>query len=443
VTATDALDRLRRFLSEDLWRVDLHASRLVAWCVRALQLVVMVGEGFARDRVLMRATALAYVTSLALIPVLAIAVSIIGAFGVREDVTRFVVGQIAAGSPDAAQWILRFVADVNLGSLGTLGAALLFATTILTVGNVERAFNEIFGVRRQRTWTRRLPDYLAVLVVAPLLVGVALSLGTVVRSQWVVQRMLEVESLQGMTQVARQAPILLLYAGGFAFLYWFLPNTSVRPLSAVLGGAVSALLFNGAQAAYVGFNVGAARYDALFGTFAVLPLFLVWIYVSWAIVLLGAEIAHAHQHLSRYSREVRTGDTRGAQLEAIGLAVALEVARAFRDGGRSLTADDLAADLDVAIRVVVDVLSDLESAGLVSPRGADSREGSVQLGRPADHITVADVRAALRGEAGSLPGGASVGQLASEISREIEAGAERGPGARTLAELLSLPGTAS
>jgi membrane protein len=437
MTATDALDRLRRFLSEDLWRVDLRASRLGSWSVRTLQLAVMVGEGFVRDKVLVRATALAYVTSLALIPVLAIAVSIIGAFGIREDVTRFVVDQIAGGSPAAAQWILRFVGDVNLGSLGTLGAAILFATTILTVGNVERAFNDIFGVRSQRTWTRRLPDYLAVLVVAPLLVGVALSLGTVVRSQWFVQRMLEIESLQGMTQMARQAPVLLLYAGGFAFLYWFLPNTTVRPLSALLGGAVSALLFNGAQTAYVGFNVGAARYDALFGTFAVLPLFLVWIYVSWTIVLLGAEIANAHQHLSRYSREVRTGDARSGQLEVIGLAVALEVARAFRDGGRSLTADDLARDLDVARRVVGDVLSDLELAGLVSPRGTDAREGSIQLGRPAESITVADVRAALRGPQHELPSQAGVGEIASRISHEIEAGAARGPGARTLADLLT------
>jgi membrane protein len=424
VTATDAIDRLRRFLAQDLWRVDLRSSRLVTWCVRALQLVVVVGEGFVRDRVLVRATALAYVTSLALIPVLAIAFSIIGAFGIREDVARFLVEQIAAGSPAAVEWILRFVADVKLGSLGTLGAVVLFATTILTVGNVERAFNDIFGVRLQRTWTRRLPDYLAVLVVAPLLVGVALSLGTVVRSQWVVQRLLEVENLQAMTQVARQAPILLLYAGGFAFLYWFLPNTTVRPLSAVLGGAVAALLFNGAQAAYVGFNVGAARYDA-------------WIYVSWAIVLLGAEIAYAHQHLGRYSREVRTGEARAAQLETLGLAVALEVARAFRDGGRPLTADALATELDVAIRVVRDVLSDLELAGIVAPRGGDPREGSMQLGRPAEHITVSDVRTALRGPAGELPAQPGLPQLAARISREIDAEAQRGPGAHTLADLLS------
>jgi membrane protein len=411
VTATDAIDRLRRFLAEDLWRIDLRSSRLVTWCVRALQLVVMAGEGFVRDRVLVRATALAYVTSLALIPVLAIAFSIIGAFGIREDVARF--------------------------SLGTLGAAVLFATTILTVGNVERAFNDIFGVRLQRTWTRRLPDYLAVLVVAPLLVGVALSLGTVVRSQWVVQRMLEVESLQAVNQVASQAPILLLYGGGFAFLYWFLPNTTVRPLSALLGGAVAALLFNGAQVAYVGFNVGAARYDALFSTFAVLPLFLIWIYVSWAIVLLGAEIAYAHQHLGRYSREVRTGEARAAQLETLGLAVALEVARAFRDGGRPLTADALATELDVAIRVVRDVLSDLELAGIVAPRGGDPREGSMQLGRPAEHITVSDVRTALRGPAGELPAQPGLPQLAARISREIDAEGQRGAGAHTLADLLT------
>jgi membrane protein len=249
--------------------------------------------------------------------------------------------------------------------------------------------------------------------------------------------MLEVESLQAVNQVASQAPILLLYGGGFAFLYWFLPNTTVRPLSALLGGAVAALLFNGAQAAYVGFNVGAARYDALFSTFAVLPLFLIWIYVSWAIVLLGAEIAYAHQHLGRYSREVRTGEARAAQLETLGLAVALEVARAFRDGGRPLTADALATELDVAIRVVRDVLSDLELAGIVAPRGGDPREGSMQLGRPAEHITVSDVRTALRGPAGELPAQPGLPQLAARISREIDAEAQRGPGAHTLADLLS------
>jgi membrane protein len=248
--------------------------------------------------------------------------------------------------------------------------------------------------------------------------------------------MLEVENLQAVTQVARQAPILLLYAGGFAFLYWFLPNTTVRPLSAVLGGAVAALLFNGAQAAYVGFNVGAARYDALFSTFAVL-LFLIWIYVSWAIVLLGAEIAYAHQHLGRYSREVRTGEARAAQLETLGLAVALEVARAFRDGGRPLTADALATELDVAIRVVRDVLSDLELAGIVAPRGGDPREGSMQLGRPAEHITVSDVRTALRGPAGELPTQPGLPQLAARISREIDAEGQRGAGAHTLADLLT------
>lgn len=439
MSATEALDRLRRFFAEGLWQGELYSSKLATGSVRVLQLLVMVGEGFVRDRLLVRATALAYVSSLALIPILAIAVSIIAAFGVRENVTRFLVDQIAAGSPAASDWILRFVAGVNLGSLGTLGAAALLVTTVLTVGNVERAFNDIWGVRRQRTWSRRLPDYLAVLVVAPLLLGVALSLATVVRSQWVVQRLLEIESLHGVTQVARHSPILLLYAGGFAFLYWFLPNTTVRPSSALLGGVVSALLFNAAQALYVGFNVGAARYDALFGTFAVLPLFLVWIYVSWAIVLLGAEVAFSHQHLGHYSREVRSGETRAARREALGLAVALAVARAFREGGGSRTADDLAAELDVGVRAVRDVLADLERAGLVAPRGGEKLEGSVQLGRPADSISAGDVLAALRGSGAGLPE-RGVGRLASELSREIEASLGRGPASRSLEDLLARPG---
>ncbi|MEN8184623.1 MAG: YhjD/YihY/BrkB family envelope integrity protein [Myxococcota bacterium] len=431
MTADQGIRRLRRFLAEGLWTGDLRASRLGGWAIRLLQLAVMVGEGFVRDRALLRATALAYVTALSLIPALAIAVAIIGALGVREDVTDFLVAQIAAGSPGAAQWILRVVQEVNLGSLGTLGAALLFATTLVTIGNVERALNDIFGVRHQRTWARRIPDYLAVLVVAPLLVGVALSLGTVVRSQWIVQRLLEIESLQGVA--TGQAPILLLYAAAFTFLYWFLPNTRVRPLSALIGGIVAALLFNGAQASYVGFNVGVARYDALFGTLAVLPLFLVWIYISWAVVLLGAELAFAHQHLGNYRQEVRTGEARPAQREAIGLAVALAVAKAFERGDPGCTADRLSVELDVAVRLVRDVLIDLEVAGVVAPRGGD---GGIQLGRPAETIRVGQVRTALRGSLDDLGQPGDVGRMAGEVSREIEAGIAQGPAGQTLADLL-------
>src|SRR3990172_1397856 len=184
VSPEETWSRVRRFFAEDLWSPATHASRLEAAARGALQLVVMLGEGVLRNRSWLRATALAYMTALSLVPALALAVSIIAALGVSEDVARLAVDRITAGSPAAAEGILRLVSGVSLGSLGTLGAAMLFATTVLTLGNVEQALNDVWGVRQQRTWTRRFADYLAVLVVAPLFLGVALSLRTTLESQW-------------------------------------------------------------------------------------------------------------------------------------------------------------------------------------------------------------------------------------------------------------------
>lgn len=429
--ASRTWSRLQRFLAEDLWSPAPVRSRPERWLRGAAQLVVLLGEGVVRDRMLLRATALAYVTALSLVPALALAVGILGALGVSEDVARLVMARLSAGSPEVADWVLGLVAGVDLSSLGTLGAAALFATTVLTLGNVEQALNDVWGVRRQRDWMRRFADYLTVLVVAPLFLGVALSLRTTLESQWLVQRLLQVPELAGLYHAGLDlAPTLLTFVG-FSFLYWFLPNTEVRPLSALLGGLGAAFLFDAAQSLYLGFNVGMARYGAVFGTFAVLPLFLVWIYVSWVIVLLGAEVAFAHQHLARYRREVRAAPVGAADRERMGLAVALAVAAAF-EAGRAPDPETLSEELDLPVRAVRDVLADLAAAGILA-----SREGErFQLGRPAAGIRVADLRAALRGprtERGRGPEAA----LAGRVAASLEQGDGQGEGARTLAELVA------
>jgi membrane protein len=431
VSAEQTWSRVRRFFADDLWSPAPRRSRLEGWLRGALQLVVMLGEGIVRDRMLLRATALAYVTALSLVPALALAVGVIAALGVSEDVARLAVDRITAGSPEAADWVLRLVSGVNLRSLGTLGAATLFATTVLTLGNVEQALNDIWGVRQQRDWTRRFADYLTVLVVAPLFLGVALSLRTTLESQMLVRQILEYPVLARLYDLGLGlAPTLLTFIG-FSFLYWFLPNTEVRPLSALLGGLVAAVLFDAAQSLYLGFNVGVARYGAIFGTFAILPLFLVWIYVSWVIVLLGAEVAFAHQHLARYRREVRTAPYGAADRERMGLAVALAVAKGFEEG-RAPNPEELSNELDLPVRAVRDVLADLTGGGIVA-----CRQGELyQLGRPAPRITVAEVRAALRGprtERGRGPEAA----LAARVAAALEQLHEQGEGARTLGELVA------
>lgn len=398
----------------------------------------LAAEGVQRDQILLRSYALTYLTLLSLVPLLALAVSLVDLLGVSADLTSLIASRVAVGSPEAARIIEERAEELEFGALGTLGGALLLATTVLAVGSVEKALNSIWGVSNQRPWVRRVPDYLAVLLVAPLLLGLAISLGTSLQSQWVVQRLLETPLFEDLLRFGlRQAPTLLL-VGAFAFLFWFLPNASVRYSSALVGGVVAGVLFTVAQRIYVGFNVGAARYDAVFGTFAALPLLIVWLYVSWTIVLLGAEVAYAHQTLPTVRREARGKPLRvgaGAR-ETIGLAVALEAARGFRDLHPVWTSIELADHLDLPLRALNEVAEQLERAGILI--GSADKEGGYQLGQPAEQVRVADVLAAIRGPRTSeeLPPETPVGRRVREVLRELDAHEAKVSEDHTLRDLL-------
>ncbi len=433
----NALERARHFFAHELWSLEFPRRTATGPLIRLLQLGVMIGESFVRDQLLLRASALTFFSALALIPLLAIAVSLVQVLGVRENLLEMLVAPVTAGSPEAGRYILSTVRKVDLGGLGTLGAIVLFVTTVLAISNVEQAFNSVWGVRHSRSWARRFPDYLAMLTLAPLLFAAALALPAALQSQWLVQKLLSVSSFEALYSAGLRNASLGLSIFAIAFLYWFLPNTRVRAGSALLGGLVAAILLTLARSLYLDLQIGVARYSALFGGFAFLPLLFVWIYVGWAIILLGAEVAFAHQNLALYRREVRGGPAGPAEREEIGLRIALEVARAFRDAAPPWTAERLADALGVPIRTVRGVLEELGRAGILATLAAEDRESGVQLARPAERIAVSDVLAAVRGQRDPRPGQQEVQRSVRDLLEEMERGAYQGPGARSLAELLA------
>jgi membrane protein len=435
VTLAGWIERARTFVTVELWRSQPERpSRLGV--IRLLQFSIMVVEGFVRDRLLLRASALAYFTVLSMVPMLAVAVSIASAVGVGStDFVDWVVGTLAAVSPEAQQQIRELVAGANFAGLGTLSAVVLFVTTVLAIGNVETAFNGIWGVAKARSFSRRFSDYLAVLVFAPLLGGVALSLTTTLRTQWLLQRMLDVPGFADLYRFGlAQLPTAMLSLV-FAFLYWFLPNTRVRALSALLGSVPAAILTVAAQGLFIDLGIGVARASTFFGSFAAFPLIFAWIYVFWAIVLFGAEIAFAHQNLDLYRREVRGEPAGGAEREAMALRIALEVGRRFRDGTPGVDSGDLADALQAPVRTVRDVADRLVEAGILSLR-AEERNDTLQLGRPAETIRVADVLQPLRGAREASAGHPHIAKIVESLMGQLEQGALQSVGFRTLHDLL-------
>lgn len=424
------------FLTEGMWRAEFEPRTWTSRGVRLLQFSVMVGEGFVRDNLLLRASALTYFTVLAIVPMLAIVGAVATALGVTENVVGILVDQIAAAAPGAREKLLELVQNANIGGLGTFGAVTLLLTTVLGISNIERALNHIWGVKQDRPWARRLPDYLAVLIVAPLLLGAGLSMATTVKSQWVIQKLLEFPAFEMLYDLGlSQLPTLVL-SGAFAFLYWFMPNTTVRPFAALLGGVFSAVVVNAALGLYVGASIGVARASALYGGFAQVPLFFVWIYVFWAIALLGAEIAFAYQNLELYAREVRGERAGPAERDAIGLRLTLEIGRAFRDSADPWTAAELADTLHVPVRTVRDVLVALQQVRIVSPVEETQKADAFQLGRPAERIQVTDVLAALRGPREPVSGDAAVTTATETLLAELQEGEAKAAAGQTLADVL-------
>jgi membrane protein len=277
------------------------------------------------------------------------------------------------------------------------------------------------------------------LVVVPLLLGVALSLGATITAGstmgWLVSTLpyMDVFVETGL----KHAPKFLLLIG-FTFTYWFFPNTKVNITSALIGGALAAVTFSIAQEAYVGLNIGVAKYSALFGGFAALPLLLVWLYVCWVIILVGAEVSFAHQNFAHYRQEVRARGMGAAEREILGFCVALEIARAFRDRDPLSTAEGLATTLDVSVRSVREIIHSLENEGLLVECG-DGKEGrGYQLRRPAEKIQLEELRIALRGARPVLHGDelAIVRNLVARLLGEIERSIESVTGSKTLAEFL-------
>jgi membrane protein len=436
VSVLDWPARIRDFLSHKLWEVQPERrSRLSA--IRLLQFSIMLVEGFVRDQLLLRASALSYFTVISLVPLLAVVVAIANAVGIgSQTFIDWLVDSIAAGAPGAAVQIRELVSHVDFTGFGTLGGAVLFVTTVLGLGTVEGSLNDIWGVPSGRGFARRFADYLAVLVVAPLLGGLALSFGTSLAEHWPASDMPALPILSDPAGAWIPAAMLSV---AFTFLYWFLPNAGVQVVSAVIGGVFAGIAVTMAQSLYVHFSVGVARADALFGSFALLPLLFAWIYVFWAIVLLGAEIAFAHQNFALYRQEVRSAPATPAQREAIALQIALDVARCFGAGDPAPLADALADELQVPVRTVRAVAAQLVEAGILSTRVGVGQELGFQLGRPAESITAVDVLAAVRGQRKPVARDRATSRTAAHVLDEIDGAARKGAGDRTLAELLLGP----
>lgn len=371
----DRIGEWREFLRAGIWEVE--AGQLTRWqffLLRQAQVAALVFRDFFADRCLLRASALTYTTLLSIVPLLALMFSVLKGLGVQNTLEPILLHRFTVGSEEIVTQIIHYINNTSVGRLGTVGLLLLITTVITLLSNIEKSFNHIWGVSETRTLFRRFSDYLSVVVIGPIFILAAVSMTTTLASQDIVRKLMQMAYVGHLLLFLFQVlPYLAMWAA-FIFLYIFMPNSKVRLQAALVGGIFGGTLWQVAQWSYVTFQVGVSRYNAIYGTMAALPIFMVWIYFSWIIVLLGLEVTYATQNLRTIRREIRGGEVNFASRELVALSVLLVVCEAFQRGEKPWGEEQIAAALELPPRLARHIVADLVRLGLLAEVRRRDRE---------------------------------------------------------------------
>lgn len=400
--------RLRRFFDEQIWDerpIDLPLARRALY--RVSRILYSTVRGFLEHDLPVRAAALTYFTALSVVPFLAFAFAILKGFGAYrtflEQTVRPYLAETFSPNPvlhQAIERILGIVDQTDFSKIGAVGLLFLLYTSVTLVSSVEAALNQVFGAKATRPVLRQLTDYVTLLVTTPLLVLVAATATASAQSSVLVVTLRERLGLGRLIDFAfGLAPLVAVGLALFA-MYVILPNVRTRALSAGIGALVAAVGWQLMLVLHVQLQMGVARSSAIYSVLGAIPIFLVWSYVSWLVVLVGAEIAASHQneHAVRERLHGRPADQ--ALRELLAVAIGARVARAFLAGAPRPTAASLAAALEIPPQLVTDILDRLVRAGLLVRAAVEEDVGYVP-GRDLDGVHATDLADALRRERGA------------------------------------------
>ncbi|HEY2989415.1 MAG TPA: YhjD/YihY/BrkB family envelope integrity protein [Candidatus Binatia bacterium] len=394
--AKGKIDLVKSF-QEELLRADIaDFPRLKRHLYRHLRIFYGAVQGFLDNWCPLHASALTYTTLLSLVPLLALMFSILKGLGVQNQLEPILLEKLSAGSEEIVNQIISYIDKTNVKALGAVGLVGLLATAISLIGNIELALNRIWGVQRPRSLGRKFSDYLSVLLTCPVLFVAALGLTSSIQSAGFVQSILELPGMSYLVLfLAFLSPYVLMWIA-LTFIYSYLPNTKVRIQSALYGGIIAGTLWQLAQWGYVHFQVGVARYNAIYGAFAQLPIFLVWLYTGWSIVLFGAVLSFAHQNIKTYGKDPTISDAPYSLKEELGVKLLWLIGKNFDAGAGPQSAEALAQKLAVPVKLVSEILEQHCRAGFLVAATRDPQEPIYVLARPPEKLRLDEVIDAMR-----------------------------------------------
>jgi membrane protein len=416
-----SLEQFKTKVIDLIWDTEISEVTRFKGLIRSLlKIGFMVSRDFIENLVNLQAMALAFKTLLSLAPLLAVIFSILKAFGVHnrmEPALAQALAPLGEKGQEITAYLIGFVDKMNAGALGSVGLASLFITVLSLMGTIEDAFNRIWHVKAARKLTRKFSDYLSVILVGPVLVFAALTITATLQSNTFVQKMISLEPFGTVIlTLLKFVPYFTLW-GAFTFLYIFIPNTRVKLTSAVVGGLVAALLWQTVGWGFTVFVASSTRYYAIYSSFAILLLFLLWLHVGWVIVLLGAQVTYAHQHIRFYERERELLVNSPAGREKLALHMMFLIGRNFFHGLDPLSVSALAGQLYLPAGLVRDFMETFRQSRLVLPV-AD--EEIFVLARDPERISIKEILDCVRNSGAKKPAFRTEDEVTiEELLREV------------------------
>lgn len=389
---TQRIAKLWKFLTYDIWRITEDEVTKTKFSIyNIIKTIYLCITHFNKDRIINKASALTYSTLLAIVPILAILFAIARGFGFDNLMKSQIVSGFG-GQSETTEVIFQFVdsylAEAKSGIFIGVGLIMLLWSVLNLINNMEMTFNRIWQVQKPRSVFRMMTDYFSLLLMMPILIvisgGLSIFMSTMIKN---------IESFTLLAPVGkfliRLIPYVLIWFM-FTSLYIFMPNTKVKFKHALIGGILAGTAYQAFQFLYISGQLWVARYNAIYGSFAALPMFLLWVHVSWTICLFGAELTYVGQNLRNYSFDKDTRNISRRYYDFVAVLIMSHIAKRFAKNEKPYTAQELSEECQMPIRLTKKVLFELQAVNLTHEVASD--EKSEEIGyQPSIDINQLDV----------------------------------------------------
>ena len=353
------LTRTIRFVTYDIWRItENEVSGLKELYINTIKTIILAIRGFLNENLQTKASALTYSTLLSIVPLLAVLLGVAKGFGfqgtVREELIDYFPGHETELNK-AFEFVESYLDQAQGGIIIGIGFILLLYTVINLISSIEDTFNDIWQIQKSRPWYRKISDYLALFIILPVLMmtssGLSLFVSTLQNS--FLSKYLFFTPL--MEIILNIAPYLITTLT-FTALYISLPNTKVRFVNGLIAGFISGCAFQFFQFIYISGQIWVSKYNAIYGSFAALPLLLLWLQLSWLICLFGAELTYASQNVKKFSFERDSKNISRRYKDFLTLLIASLIVKRFVKGEKPYTADEISDAYRIPIRLTTQIL---------------------------------------------------------------------------------------